>query len=86
MLENEHPHHAFHLVGGTDTRDDIVNWFRGEELQQRLPVLVVPRGGYDDDPHALPAISSSLVRQRIADQGPLDDLVPLSVRPDLGQS
>ena len=69
LLEQDNPRYHFSLVGGSDTEADLKNWYRGDELQQRLPVLVVPRGGFDQDPYALPAISSSLVREKNQQSG-----------------
>ena len=80
-LEAAHPRARFALLGGSDTGRDMASWHRGGELSRRLPVLVVPRRGQggDADPAALPAISSSLVRQRLAEGKPIDDLLPAAV-------
>lgn len=68
------------LIGGSDTHTDLVNWYRGTELAERVAVLSVPRRGFDDHhPAALPAISSTLVRERLAAGDAVDDLVPAAV-------
>lgn len=75
-----YPGERWILLGGTDTEDDVRNWYRGEDLLALVEVLTIPRRGYDDDhPAALPAISSTLVRQRIAAGRAVDDLVPHAV-------
>jgi nicotinate-nucleotide adenylyltransferase len=80
LLEQRHPGHRWALVGGSDTRDDLHRWHRGAELAQRVSVFAVPRRGYDDeDPAALPAISSSQVRERLATGQPVEGLLPAAV-------
>lgn len=79
LLQREHPGHRWLLVGGTDTARDLPNWRRGAELARMVSVLRVPRGGFDADPQALPAISSSLVRERLARGADLDGLLPAPV-------
>jgi nicotinate-nucleotide adenylyltransferase len=79
LLEQREPGTRFVLIGGTDTGRDLPRWHRGAELARRLPVLVIPRRPLDDHPAALPAISSSLVRERLAAGLPVDDLVPAAV-------
>jgi nicotinate-nucleotide adenylyltransferase len=73
------PDARFLLVGGTDTARDLPNWRRGAELAARIGIIAVPRGGVDDHPGALPAISSTLVRERLAAGAPVDGLLPAAV-------
>ncbi len=44
-----------------------------------VQVIAVPRRGYDEDATALPALSSSLVRSRLAEGGPVTGMVPPAV-------
>jgi len=74
-----HPGNTWLLVGGTDTARDLPNWRRGAELMRLVGVHAVPRGGLDDHPGALPAISSSLIRSRLAAGTPADGLLPQAV-------
>lgn len=67
------------LVGGTDTARDLPNWKRGADLARLIRVHAVPRGGLDPHPGALPAISSSLVRERLAGGGSTEGLLPQTV-------
>lgn len=78
-LRAQHPAHRWLLVGGSDTARDLVNWHRGAELVQLIEVIPVPRRGYDDHPAALPQISSSLIRERLARNESVRDLVPPAV-------
>jgi nicotinate-nucleotide adenylyltransferase len=79
-LRVDHPDTAFSLVGGTDTSRDMVNWHRGAELARLVDVIAVPRRGFDEShPAALPAISSTLVRERLARGDEARDLLPAAV-------
>lgn len=79
-LRARHPGHRWHLIGGSDTEADLGNWYRGAELKDQVTVIPVPRRGYDEqDPLALPAISSSAVRQAIAVGGEWRRMVPAAV-------
>ncbi len=78
-LARRHPGPQWLLVGGTDTARDLSRWHRGAELGRLIEVLAVPRRGFDDHPAALPAISSSLVRERLAAGDAAGDLLPVAV-------
>jgi len=79
-LRGTYPHARFSVMGGTDTSRDLVNWHRGAELAALIDVIAVPRRGFDDNhPTALPAISSTLVRERLKHGAPVNELVPLAV-------
>lgn len=78
-LKREHPGHRWSLVGGSDTARDLRNWHRGEELARIVDVIAVPRRGFDDHEQALPAISSSQVRARLAAGQPVEEWVPAAV-------
>lgn len=78
-LKTRHPANHWLLVGGTDTARDLPNWHRGAELATMIEVIPVPRRGYDEHPAALPAISSSLVREQLARGADTSALVPPAV-------
>jgi len=78
-LHVSHPLWRFSLIGGTDTVADLPRWHRGTDLARQVGVIAVPRRGYDDHPAALPAISSSQVRELIAAGGDWQSLVPRRV-------
>jgi len=70
----------FALVGGTDTERDLPNWYRGQDLLAAVDIIAIPRRGYDDvHPGALPAISSSLVREALRTGASTEGLLPTSV-------
>ena len=79
LLMATHPSHCWLLIGGTDTARDLPNWHRGAELATMIDVIPVPRRGYDEHPAALPAISSSLVREQLARGADISALVPPAV-------
>ncbi len=85
-LQRENPGHRWLLVGGTDTAKDMANWHRGAELMRLVEVLCVPRGGFDDHSGALPAISSSLVRQRLGTGGDVSGLLTKTVAADIDRN
>jgi nicotinate-nucleotide adenylyltransferase len=75
-LQREHPGLRFCLIGGTDTRADLGNWYRGSELLAQVDIIAVPRRGFDDQhPAALPAISSTAIRRRLEHSASLDGLL-----------
>lgn len=80
LLAREHPQHSWLLVGGTDTARDLPNWRRGADLARLVRIHAVPRGGFDEHPGALPAISSSLVRERLRSGGSVEGLLPTAVQ------
>ncbi len=79
LLASEYPENTWLLLGGTDTAKDLPNWKRGAELAKMLRIHAVPRGGLDDHPGALPAISSSMIRARLAAGESVDGLLPHAV-------
>ena len=78
-LQRQHPGQRWSLVGGTDTALDLINWHRGPELVTLVECLAVPRRGFDEHPAALPAISSSDLRSRLAQGRAVTGLVPAAV-------
>ena len=80
LLIADHRDVRFSLIGGTDTRDDLANWYRGEELMDMVDVIAVPRRGFDDDHQAaLPAISSTMIRERLSVGTDVTELLPADV-------
>ena len=79
-LQQDYPQHQWILVGGTDTYDDLVNWYRGAELQRIVQVHAVPRRGFDNtSTAALPQVASSDIRQRLAQQKSVENMLPARV-------
>ena len=80
-LKEEQPDADVMLVVGTDLVDEIPRWHEAHRIPGLATLLVVGRGGYLDGTEdiAMPAISSTEIRRRIAAGEPADALVPHSV-------
>lgn len=78
-LRAEHPHHDFVLVVGADIEPELPAWYGAEELLRTFPRIVVGRGGFAGGGLAMPAVSSTEVRVRLARQESVSALVPRSV-------
>ncbi len=58
---------AIALVVGSDLLAEREHWFAYEELQKKVRFVVVPRAGYDTSgPLAIPDVSSTEIRERVA--------------------
>ena len=80
-LATTYPNTSWVLVGGTDTYDDLVNWYRGADLQRMVQVHAVPRRGFDNDSIAsLPQLSSSVIRQRLMARESVENMLCTKVR------
>lgn len=78
-LRDEHPSHDFLLVVGADIEPELPLWHGAEELLRTVPRIVVGRSGFAGGGLAMPAVSSTEVRARLAAGAPVTDLVPRSV-------
>ncbi|MEM6731637.1 MAG: nicotinate (nicotinamide) nucleotide adenylyltransferase [Myxococcota bacterium] len=81
-LEARYPDRRFALAVGSDIISERTRWYRWEEIEATVPVVVVGRGGYDEAggaPIELPEVSSTLVRERAKQGKTLIGLVPLAV-------
>jgi nicotinate-nucleotide adenylyltransferase len=65
-LQREHPHDAFSLVIGADLLAERHLWYRADELERLCPFIVLGRAGYAGPEPALPEVSSTAIRARIA--------------------
>lgn len=86
-LQQRHPDSHWRWIMGSDTLEDAPQWREFDELMRLAPPLIIPRQGYgnsqiiDSKGFALPNISSTLLRRRLA-EGPregLDALIPGAV-------
>lgn len=74
------PDDEFSLIVGADLLAEIPAWYDGEALQRMVPFLVVGRGGYaGGEGLAMPEVSSSAVRARLARGESCRHLVPRRV-------
>lgn len=87
-LEAAHPDRSFTWVFGADSTETMAQWKEGEWLLENLRILAVEREGSYVNPLAkralaltVPslAVSSTMVRQRMAGGQALDDLVSPNV-------
>ncbi|MBN2574966.1 MAG: nicotinate (nicotinamide) nucleotide adenylyltransferase [Deltaproteobacteria bacterium] len=79
-LRAEHPGHEFWLVVGADLEPELSLWHGAEELLRSVPRLVVGRGNSPGTtPLAMPALSSTDVRARLARGEPVTGLLPRAV-------
>jgi nicotinate-nucleotide adenylyltransferase len=81
-LQQIAPQHSFSLVIGADLVGEVPSWKGGAELQSTVPFIVVGRGGVEagkGDGVRLPELSSSVVREALADGKSVERLVPRAV-------
>lgn len=82
FLTARHPDHEFRLVVGSDILDEAPKWRAFDEIERLAPLLVVARGGH---PHprahgpAMPQVSSTEVRARLAAGRGAEEIVPHAV-------
>ena len=80
-LQTKHPTFRFSLLVGADVLADTGKWYRWERVRELAGLIVVGREGHPPVPGApnLPAISSSLIRQRLGRGEDVAGLVPCQV-------
>ncbi|MGC3999673.1 MAG: nicotinate (nicotinamide) nucleotide adenylyltransferase [Anaeromyxobacter sp.] len=80
-LVQKHPDHRFSLVIGADILPDTDKWYRWDRVQALATLIVIGREGFPPVPGApaLPAISSTEVRERLARGEDVSGLVPRKV-------
>jgi len=79
-LRERHPDHRFSLVIGADLVAERERWHGWPELKELVPFIVVGREGSPDTGGiALPAVSSTIVRQRLVSGEPVDNLLAADV-------
>jgi nicotinate-nucleotide adenylyltransferase len=83
-LRLKYPENRFSLVIGTDLLRETDTWHRAAELKSTVPFIIVQRRGTDEadgEPGslAIPAVSSTEVRARLAAGLSVESLVPRRV-------
>lgn len=81
-LQRRHPERRFALAVGADIVSERKRWFRWNEIEASLPVVVVGRAGYDESAAPaidLPEVSSTEIRERVRLGEPLTGWVPTRV-------
>ena len=81
-LAERHPNRRFIWAMGADNLADWHRWKHPERMAEHYGMCVVGRSGYDAAGEGLvfPEVSSTLVRERMAQGLPIDHLVPQGVR------
>ena len=78
-----HPGASLRLLAGSDVLAELHKWKSADEVRALAPPLEVPRQGPGEKGErwvgALPNLSSSLIRQRLAEGQPVDGWVPARV-------
>ena len=87
-LKQRHPELRFSMVIGADLLGERERWHRWPELKQEIDFIVLGRAGYpgraDEAAEvALPEVSSTEVRARLAEARPLDGLLDAQVIDDV---
>lgn len=80
-LRAKHPDHAFSLVVGADILPETASWYRWDRVKELARIVIVGREGYPPVPGApaLPAVSSTGIRARLARGDDVTGLVPRKV-------
>ena len=93
LLKEAHPGARFRFVFGADSTMTMASWRGGQELLNTLPMLIVPRPGYEVNPMArqavllpiaTPDVSSTEVRRRLLAEESIEALVSPRVMALLG--
>lgn len=68
-IQRRHPDDRLSLLVGSDILGEIDRWERADELRQKAELVVVPRGGYEQQAGepavSLPALSSTEIREAL---------------------
>ena len=80
-LIREHPEHRFSLIIGSDILLEKDAWYRFDDIERMVEVLVLGRSGYPspEGVPVLPAISSTWIRQILAEGGDVSGVVSAGV-------
>jgi len=78
-LVAKHPDRRFALVVGADILRETDKWYRFDRVRELARIVVVGRAGHEGPSPALPAISSTLIRERLARGEDVAPLVPRRV-------
>lgn len=78
LLRERHPDLSFALLIGADILTEQESWYRFDEIQQLVEILVVGREGYPspEGVPVLPPVSSSEIRRRLGAGQDVRALVP----------
>ena len=81
-LQQEYEERSFAWIVGADILAEKESWYRWQDLEKMLPIVVLGRSGYAQDGDLmpnLPEVSSSEIRRLCAENKSINSLVPASV-------
>lgn len=80
-LREQHPQLQLSLIIGSDILLETDSWYRFDEIQRMVQIMVLGRSGYPspEGVPVLPPISSTWIRQTRRDQGDVSAVVPARV-------
>lgn len=80
-LSATHPEHRFRLVAGSDILEQVDAWYKWSEIESRFSPILVSRSGFRTLPDSpvFPAVSSTAIRDAIAQGRPVGQMVPTAV-------
>ena len=85
-LKLKYPERQFAMLMGADLLAERSRWYRFEDLQNLVKIVVVGRGGFDSSPGEnvydieLPEVSSSDLRERLRNGEAVEGLMPATIR------
>jgi len=83
-LAEERPGDTFRLITGSDVAAEVGKWRESAEVLRRAPLLELPRPRpgtpVEDNPGALPPVSSSRVRELLRTNQPVNMMLGKAVR------
>lgn len=85
-LHTRYPERSFAMLMGADLLGERHRWYRFEELQKLVKIVVVGRGGFELSPGEdvyeveLPQVSSSELRARLREGKSVDGLIPAKIQ------
>jgi nicotinate-nucleotide adenylyltransferase len=80
-LSATHPEHRFRLVAGSDILEQVDAWYKWSEIESRFSPILVSRSGFRTLPDSplFPAVSSTAIRDAIAQGRSVGQMVPAAV-------
>lgn len=93
-LQQHFPQHHFTLLIGADNWLKFTEWYAHDEILNNYPIIIYPRKGCTIDENKLPStvkmlktrlynVSSSEIRQRLAERKELGRMVPKAIYQEL---
>jgi nicotinate-nucleotide adenylyltransferase len=86
-LRSHHPNDRFSWIVGADLLPEIPTWYDGKELPNLVDFIVVGRAGHaGGEGVAMPEVSSTEIRRRLATGQSCEHLVPRTVLAYIGSN